>query len=55
MLDFMPQKVPGINRKLGQMVIFGLSGIKSGKTYKLKKCICYLSEKIKFGQKFGLK
>ena len=55
MLDFMPQKFPGIRRKLGQMVIFGLSGIKSSITYKLKKCVCYLSGKIKFGQKSGLK
>ena len=29
MLDFMPGRFPGISRKLGQMVTFGLSGIKS--------------------------
>ena len=36
MLDFMPGRFPGISRKLGQMVIFGLSAIKSSITYKLK-------------------
>ena len=54
MLDFMPQKFPGISRKLGQMVIFGLSGIKSNITYKLKKCVSYLSGKIKFWPKVWL-
>ena len=40
MLDFMPERFPG-NGHLGQMVIFGLSGIKSSITYKLRK-ICSL-------------
>ena len=29
MLDFMPEGYPGISGKLGQMVMFGLYGIKS--------------------------
>ena len=43
MLHFMPERFPGISGKLGQMVIFGLSGIKSSITYKLRK-MCSLFE-----------
>ena len=55
MLNFMPEGFPGISGKLGQMVIFGLSGIKSSITYQLKKCVLCLSAKIKFDQKSSLK
>ena len=56
MLDFMPERFSGTSGKLGQIVIFGLSGIKSSITYKLRKCnySCF-SRKIKFGQTSGQK
>ena len=50
----MPETFPGISEKLGQMVIFGLSCIKSSTGYKLRKACSPFEWKDKIWSKVWL-